>query len=61
MKLLSYIDAPISDNVQACHTLANVLMKAFVLDKSDREKQIGCLRRKEKLNKICFKQLTLCN
>ena len=48
-KLLSYVDAPISNNMKACRTLANVLLKAHVLNNSDREQQLGCLRRREKL------------
>ena len=38
----------INSNKTACVTLANILLKAFVLDKSDKEKQLGCLRRREK-------------
>lgn len=48
-KTLSYIDAPISENFQACRTLANVLLKAYVNNSSDKAKEIGCLRRREKL------------
>ena len=48
-KLLSLIHAPVAENEVACRTLANVLMKAFVVANSDREKTQGCLRRKEKL------------
>ena len=33
------INAPI-----ACHTLANILLKAFVLGNSDRDRDLGCLR-----------------
>ena len=49
-KLLSCIDAPIAQNEKVCKTLTNVIFKAYVLNNSDREKQIGCLRRKEKLS-----------
>ena len=50
-KILSLIDAPIASNLAACRTLANTLLKAFVLNNSDREKELGCLRRQEKLTK----------
>ena len=48
-RLLSCVDAPLAENVMACRSLANVLLKAHVLHHSDREKELGCLRRKEKL------------
>jgi hypothetical protein len=47
--LLSSVDAPLSNNVMACRTVANVLLKAHVLHHSDREQELGCLRRREKL------------
>jgi hypothetical protein len=47
--LLSSVDAPLSNNAMACRTVANVLLKAHVLHHSDREKELGCLRRREKL------------
>lgn len=47
--LLSYVDAPLSNNIMACRTVANVLLKAHVLHHSDREQELGCLRRREKL------------
>ncbi|CAK8688385.1 unnamed protein product [Clavelina lepadiformis] len=34
----------------ACLTLSNILLKAFVLDNSDKERQLGRLKRKEKLS-----------
>ena len=51
IKLLGLIHSPIADDVAACRTLANILMKSFVTAHSDREKSVGCLRRKEKLAK----------
>ena len=48
--LLSYIDAPLAQNYKACKSLTNILFKAYTLDVCDTEKQIGCLRRKEKLS-----------
>ena len=47
--LLSYVDAALANNVMACRTVANVLLKAHVLHCSDKEQQLGCLRRREKL------------
>jgi hypothetical protein len=47
--LLSYVDAPLANNSMACRTVANVLLKAHVLHHSDREQELGCLRRREKL------------
>ena len=47
--LLSYVDALLSNNIMACRTVANVLLKAHVLHHSDREQELGCLRRREKL------------
>ena len=47
--LLSSVDTPLSNNVMACRTVANVLLKAHVLHHSDREQELGCLRRREKL------------
>ena len=47
--LLSYVDTPLSNNIMACRTVANVLLKAHVLHHSDREQALGCLRHREKL------------
>lgn len=47
--LLSSVDAMLSSNILACRSLANVLLKAHVLHQSDREQDLGCLRRREKL------------
>ena len=49
-RLFSYIDAPIASIPDACLTLSNIILKAFVLNTSDRERELGCLRRKEKLS-----------
>jgi len=49
VRLLSYVDAPLSKNAMACRSAANILLKAHVLHNSDKEQQLGCLRRKEKL------------
>jgi hypothetical protein len=47
-------------NVQACQTLVNILEKALVLDTSDTEQRLGCLRRQEKLQKDkCSRQKLL--
>ena len=48
--LFSSIDAPIATIPGACLTLTNIILKAFVLNSSDRERELGCLRRKEKLS-----------
>ena len=50
-KSFGYIASPWAENVPACKTLANILLKACVLNNSDRERELGCLRRKEKLTK----------
>ena len=47
--LLSHVDAPIANNIMACRTVVNVLLKAHVIHQSDREQELGCLRRREKL------------
>ena len=48
-RLISVIEAPMAGNLQACRTLVNILVKARVLDASDTEQRLGCLRRQEKL------------
>jgi hypothetical protein len=50
-RLISRIESPMAANVQACRTLVNILEKARVLDTSDTEQRLGCLRRQEKLQK----------
>ena len=49
-ELLSFVAAPIASSKAACKTLANILLKAHVLNVSDKEKAVGCLRRQEKLS-----------
>ena len=49
-ELLSFVDAPLAGNKAACTTLAKILLKAYVLNVSDKEKSLGCLRRKEMLS-----------
>ena len=49
-ELLSSMNVPIAGSDGACSTLANIIMKAFVLNSSDKEKALGCLRRQEKLS-----------
>ena len=46
-RLISVIEAPMAGNLQACRTLVNILVKARVLDASDTEQRLGCLRRQE--------------
>ena len=48
--LLTFIDAPFAHNGKACKSLTNVIFKAYALNVCDTEKQIGCLRRREKLS-----------
>ena len=55
-KLFAVINAALSSNLDTCRTLANIMLKAYVLDNSDKERELGCLRRKEK---VVGKQLTL--
>ena len=49
-ELLSFVDAPLAGSKAACTTLANILLKAHVLNVSDKEKSFGCLRRQDKLS-----------
>ena len=49
-KLFGLVNAQMAANTDACRSLANVILKAFVLDNSDREREMGCLRRREKLS-----------
>ena len=48
--VITFIDTPSSQNVNLCNCLTIIMFKAKVLHKSDRENQLGCLRRKEKLS-----------
>ena len=45
---LSRIDCLMAIIQGACVTLSNILLKSFVLDNSYKERQFGCLKRKEK-------------
>ena len=49
-ELLSFVDAPLAGSKAACITLANILLKAHVLNVGDKEKSLGCLRRQDKLS-----------
>ena len=49
-ELISFVDAPLAGSKAACTTLANILLKAHVLNESDKEKSLGCLRRQDKLS-----------
>ena len=49
-ELLYFVDAPLAGSKAACTTLANILLKAHVLNVSDKEKSLGCLRRQDKLS-----------
>ena len=49
-ELLSFVDAPLAGSKAACTTLADILLKAHVLNVSDKEKSLGCLRRQDKLS-----------
>ena len=49
-RLLALINSPMANNERACSTLKNTLFKGFVLNNSDNERQVGCLRRREKLS-----------
>ena len=50
-KCFAYVASPLAKKEKACHTLANIILKAFVLNHSDKERELGCLRRREKLSK----------
>ena len=47
-RLYACIDAPIATISDACLTMSNITLKAFVLNNSDCERELGCLRTKEK-------------
>ena len=49
-ELLSFVDAPLAGSKAACTTLANILLKAHVLNVSVKEKSLGFLRRQDKLS-----------
>ena len=42
-ELLSIVDVPLAGSKAACTTLANILLKAHVLNVSEKEKSLGCL------------------
>ena len=44
-----FINSPIACLKAACKTLANILLKAFVIKVSDKQRSVGCWRRQEKL------------
>ena len=46
-RVIGKIDAPIANDNTACNTITNILFKAFVNNNSDRQSELGCLRRKE--------------
>ena len=48
-KLLEMVNSSMAKNKRACQSLKNILFKAYVLNCSDRENELGCLRRQEKL------------
>ena len=49
IKVLSFFDHPLAEDNVALHSLVNTLLKARVNHFSDRQQQIGCLRRRKKL------------
>ena len=51
LKLLEMVNSSLARNKSACKSLKNILFKAYVLNHSDRENELGCLRRREKLSK----------
>ena len=55
--LLKTIDSTFSHNKNLYRCLSNIIFKADVLNSSDRENELGCLRRTEKFlskNKFAF-------
>ena len=46
---ITNINNPIARVQPACITMLNILLKGLVLEKSDIEKQLSCLKRREKL------------
>ena len=49
-ELLSFVDVPLAGSKAACTTLANILLKAHVVNVSNKEKSLGCLKRQDKLS-----------
>ena len=50
-KVLSFYDHPLAEDNVALHSLVNILLKAQVKHFSEREQQLGCLRRREKVTR----------
>ena len=50
VNLLRHIDVSFAADERICRTLTNTMSKAYVLNESDREKEICCLRCQEKLS-----------
>ena len=46
---LARINSPVASHGPAYKTMSIIILKAFVLVNSDKVKQLGCLRRREKL------------
>ena len=49
-ELISFVDVPLAGSKAACTTLANILLKAHVLNVSDKQRSLGCLRRQYKFS-----------
>ena len=45
--ILAFVDSPFSSETDKCRHLTNTIFKADVLHTSDRENELGCIRRKE--------------
>ena len=56
--LMSHIDTERASNEKICQTLTNIVYKAYVQNNSDRERELGCLRRMEKLSKMFRSKFT---
>ena len=48
--LISHLDTEIASNEKIWQTLTNIVCKAYVQNNNDRERELGCLRGKEKLS-----------
>ena len=53
-RLFELIDAPVAKNTDVCATLPNIILKAFDLNNSDREEELGCLRSEKQNNYSCI-------
>jgi len=49
-RLLSIIDSRMAQNKSSCHSLKNIIFKAYAANSNERERELGCLRRQEKLS-----------